>query len=180
MRKLTLEGGDGDDVLIGGAGDDTLLGDAGDDVLLGGPGTDVLDGGPGDNIVIQSIAATVPGSTASATGAASAPVAAATAVAAGDTAAHAPGAETPPTASSAPGEAASDAFLEDHFAWEDSHAGAGVRGIDAHEVHDAGGLAPMLEQAHDADGSFQFDFGADEQITVGHADASSLHAGALL
>ena len=37
---LTLDGGDGDDVLIGGAGDDTLRGGAGDDVLLGGPGND--------------------------------------------------------------------------------------------------------------------------------------------
>jgi Ca2+-binding RTX toxin-like protein len=54
---LTLDGGDGDDVLIGGAGDDALLGGAGDDVLLGGPGNDTLDGGPGDNIVIQSLGA---------------------------------------------------------------------------------------------------------------------------
>jgi Ca2+-binding RTX toxin-like protein len=54
---LTLDGGDGDDVLIGGAGDDVLLGGAGDDVLIGGPGNDTLDGGPGDNIVIQSLGA---------------------------------------------------------------------------------------------------------------------------
>ena len=54
---LTLDGGDGDDVLLGGAGDDTLLGGAGDDVLLGGPGNDTLDGGPGDNIVLQSLGA---------------------------------------------------------------------------------------------------------------------------
>lgn len=50
---LTLDGGDGDDILLGGAGNDTLLGGAGDDVLLGGDGIDVIDGGPGDNIVIQ-------------------------------------------------------------------------------------------------------------------------------
>src|SRR4051794_20252694 len=54
---LTLDGGDGDDVLLGGAGDDTLLGGAGDDVLLGGPGQDILDGGPGDNVLIQSFGA---------------------------------------------------------------------------------------------------------------------------
>ena len=54
---LTLDGGDGDDVLIGGDGDDTLLGGAGDDVLIGGAGTDTLDGGPGDNVVIQSLGA---------------------------------------------------------------------------------------------------------------------------
>jgi Ca2+-binding RTX toxin-like protein len=56
---LTLDGGDGDDVLLGGAGDDVLLGGAGDDVLIGGPGNDTLDGGPGDNIVIQSLGADV-------------------------------------------------------------------------------------------------------------------------
>jgi len=50
---LTLDGGDGDDVLIGGDGDDTILGGAGDDVLIGGPGIDTLDGGDGDDIVIQ-------------------------------------------------------------------------------------------------------------------------------
>jgi Ca2+-binding RTX toxin-like protein len=50
---LTLDGGDGDDVLIGSAGDDTLQGGAGDDVLLGGPGSDVLDGGSGNNVLIQ-------------------------------------------------------------------------------------------------------------------------------
>jgi Ca2+-binding RTX toxin-like protein len=51
---LTLDGGDGDDVLIGGAGNDVLLGGAGDDVLIGGPGNDTLDGGPGSNVVIDS------------------------------------------------------------------------------------------------------------------------------
>jgi len=52
--KITLDGGDGADLLIGGAGDDTLLGGAGDDVLEGGAGIDVLDGGTGSNVVIQS------------------------------------------------------------------------------------------------------------------------------
>ena len=54
---LTLNGGDGDDILLGGAGDDTLLGGAGDDVLIGGPGNDTIDGGPGSNIVIDSFRA---------------------------------------------------------------------------------------------------------------------------
>jgi Ca2+-binding RTX toxin-like protein len=54
---LTLDGGDGDDVLLGGAGNDTLLGGAGDDVLIGGPGNDTLDGGPGDNVVLYGFAA---------------------------------------------------------------------------------------------------------------------------
>ena len=50
---LTLDGGDGADVLIGSAGADTEFGGPGDDVLLGGPGVDILDGGPGDDVVIQ-------------------------------------------------------------------------------------------------------------------------------
>jgi Ca2+-binding RTX toxin-like protein len=56
---LTLDGGEGDDVLIGGDGDDVLLGGAGDDVLLGGPGNDTLDGGRGDNVVLQSFGADI-------------------------------------------------------------------------------------------------------------------------
>jgi Ca2+-binding RTX toxin-like protein len=51
--QLTLNGGDGADVLVGGAGNDILNGNAGDDVLIGGPGQDVLDGGTGNNINIQ-------------------------------------------------------------------------------------------------------------------------------
>jgi Ca2+-binding RTX toxin-like protein len=50
---LTLDGGEGDDILVGGAGDDTLAGGPGDDILIGGPGSDVLDGGPGSNVLIQ-------------------------------------------------------------------------------------------------------------------------------
>jgi Ca2+-binding RTX toxin-like protein len=51
--QLTLDGGDGNDILSSGEGNDTLLGGAGDDVLIGGPGLDVLDGGSGDNTLIQ-------------------------------------------------------------------------------------------------------------------------------
>src|SRR5215203_1677643 len=53
--QLTVDGGDGNDVLIGSDGDDVLRGGAGDDVLLGGLGIDVLDGGDGDDIEIQSL-----------------------------------------------------------------------------------------------------------------------------
>jgi Ca2+-binding RTX toxin-like protein len=56
---LTLDGGDGNDVLVGGAGNDTLLGGAGDDVLIGGPGIDILDGGPGSNVVLGLVSDTV-------------------------------------------------------------------------------------------------------------------------
>jgi Ca2+-binding RTX toxin-like protein len=52
---LTIDGGDGNDVLIGSDGNDVILGGAGDDVLLGGLGLDVLDGGEGDDIVIQGL-----------------------------------------------------------------------------------------------------------------------------
>ena len=55
--QLTLNGGEGDDVILGGNGDDTLLGGPGDDVLLGGPGNDSIDGGAGANVVIDSFAA---------------------------------------------------------------------------------------------------------------------------
>jgi Ca2+-binding RTX toxin-like protein len=51
--QLTVDGGDGDDVITGSAGADVLLGGAGDDVLIGGGGVDVLDGGSGNNVVIQ-------------------------------------------------------------------------------------------------------------------------------
>jgi len=50
--QLTVDGGDGNDVITGSAGADVLLGGAGDDVLSGGPGVDVLDGGSGNNVVI--------------------------------------------------------------------------------------------------------------------------------
>jgi Ca2+-binding RTX toxin-like protein len=56
---VTLDGGEGDDVLLGGAGNDTLLGGPGDDVLLGGAGNDILDGGEGGNVVIDSLTANV-------------------------------------------------------------------------------------------------------------------------
>ncbi len=47
LGPVTLQGGDGDDVLTGGHGNDVLLGGAGDDELAGGPGRDLLIGGAG-------------------------------------------------------------------------------------------------------------------------------------
>ena len=48
-----LDGGAGNDILIGGRGRDTLFGAEGDDILIGGPGCDNLNGGPGCDIEIQ-------------------------------------------------------------------------------------------------------------------------------
>jgi len=53
---LTLNGGEGDDVLIGGDGDDILIGGPGDDVMLGGLGNDIFFSDAGD-IVIQGFQA---------------------------------------------------------------------------------------------------------------------------
>ena len=57
--QLTLDGGEGNDILVGGAGNDTLLGGAGDDVLIGGPGIDILDGGEGDDTILDEGAASL-------------------------------------------------------------------------------------------------------------------------
>jgi Ca2+-binding RTX toxin-like protein len=54
--QLTVDGGEGNDVIIGGDGNDVLLGGHGDDVLIGGLGTDIIDGGAGDDdIEIQLV-----------------------------------------------------------------------------------------------------------------------------
>jgi Ca2+-binding RTX toxin-like protein len=66
--QLTLDGGDGNDVLIGSPGDDVLLGGAGDDVLIGAGGNDTIDGGTGNNVVIDAATAnTVTSATAAGT-----------------------------------------------------------------------------------------------------------------
>jgi hypothetical protein len=60
-EAVTLDGGDGDDLLdagtgddllSGGPGDDTLAGDAGDDRIDGGTGADRVDGGPGADAIV--------------------------------------------------------------------------------------------------------------------------------
>ena len=48
---VTVDGGDGDDVLMGGDGRDLLIGGAGVDTVSGGAGDDVLVGGPGNDSV---------------------------------------------------------------------------------------------------------------------------------
>jgi Ca2+-binding RTX toxin-like protein len=52
LGNVTLNGGNGDDVLIGGTKNDSLYGGAGRDLLIGGTGTDSLFGEAGDDILI--------------------------------------------------------------------------------------------------------------------------------
>ncbi|HEX4415393.1 MAG TPA: PKD domain-containing protein [Lacipirellulaceae bacterium] len=60
-KTMTIDGGDGNDlltggggrnVLIGGNGNDILYGAAGDDILLGGAGNDDLFGGDGNDVLV--------------------------------------------------------------------------------------------------------------------------------
>jgi|GEM_PF-4297173 len=48
--RVTLRGGEGNDLLIGGSGDDLLDGGDGDDILNGSAGNDVLVGGAGRDL----------------------------------------------------------------------------------------------------------------------------------
>lgn len=48
---VTLDGGNGNDVLWASSGDDVLLGGAGNDDLFGGAGRDYLSGGPGNDTI---------------------------------------------------------------------------------------------------------------------------------
>ena len=48
---VTLDGGDGNDVLWASSGDDVLLGGFGNDDLFGGAGRDYLSGGPGNDTI---------------------------------------------------------------------------------------------------------------------------------
>jgi Ca2+-binding RTX toxin-like protein len=48
---FTIDGGDGNDILVGGGGNDVLLGGTGNDLLLGGGGNDALVGGGGIDIM---------------------------------------------------------------------------------------------------------------------------------
>ena len=52
LGAVTLQGGNGDDVLIGGSKNDSLFGGAGRDVLIGGLGADTIGGGTGDDLLI--------------------------------------------------------------------------------------------------------------------------------
>jgi Ca2+-binding RTX toxin-like protein len=49
-----LHGASGDDVMLGGAGNDDIFGGSGNDVLVGGDGNDILDGGTGRDVIIGS------------------------------------------------------------------------------------------------------------------------------
>src|SRR5215211_7947482 len=47
LESVSLDGGDGDDILSGGGGADVIAGDAGNDALAGSDGDDRIDGGTG-------------------------------------------------------------------------------------------------------------------------------------
>jgi Ca2+-binding RTX toxin-like protein len=51
-KQLTVNGGEGDDLLTGGAGEDALRGDGGDDRLIGFKGKDDVTGGNGGDVMI--------------------------------------------------------------------------------------------------------------------------------
>lgn len=52
LGSVTLQGGNGDDVLIGGTKNDSLVGGSGRDLLIGGLGADTLKGDSDDDILI--------------------------------------------------------------------------------------------------------------------------------
>lgn len=52
LGSVTLDGGEGHDVLFGGSKNDSLIGGGGRDLLIGGTGIDVLNGNAGDDILI--------------------------------------------------------------------------------------------------------------------------------
>lgn len=49
--KLTIDGGDGNDLIIDSEADNTLRGGSGNDHLVGNGGADKIDGGPGNDII---------------------------------------------------------------------------------------------------------------------------------
>jgi len=55
QNNLTIEGGDGNDILAGGAGADHIDGGAGDDIVVGGAGSDELVGGSGNDTLSDQV-----------------------------------------------------------------------------------------------------------------------------
>lgn len=48
----TIDGGEGNDLIIAGSGDDLINGGAGDDRIYAGDGNDVVDGGVGNDLIV--------------------------------------------------------------------------------------------------------------------------------
>ena len=48
---MTIDGGDGDDVILGGAGHESIFGGSGNDTIFGGKGDDVIHGGDGNDYI---------------------------------------------------------------------------------------------------------------------------------
>lgn len=54
LIKLTINGGDGNDIIVGGDGNDVANGDAGNDDVKGAKGNDTMNGGAGDDVLTWS------------------------------------------------------------------------------------------------------------------------------
>jgi hypothetical protein len=50
-KRMTIDGGDGDDQILSGWGDDVILGSAGNDALNAGGGHDTVKGGAGQDVI---------------------------------------------------------------------------------------------------------------------------------
>lgn len=53
VSQITLNGGDGNDLVIGGKGQENLFGEAGDDTLVGAAGRNIMDGGDGADLIMN-------------------------------------------------------------------------------------------------------------------------------
>jgi hypothetical protein len=55
-KRMTIDGGDGNDQIRSGSGDDVIRGGAGNDALNAGFGRDMLDGGAGSDVIDATLA----------------------------------------------------------------------------------------------------------------------------
>jgi Ca2+-binding RTX toxin-like protein len=50
--KFTIDGGNGNDMIMGSSGNDTIMGGKGNDTILGGDGNDTIHGGKGQDTIL--------------------------------------------------------------------------------------------------------------------------------